>query len=395
LKTKKKKPSSTAKAKKSAPKKAAPKKTAAKKVAAKKSAVAQPAAKSKKPVSQVGIFGGSFNPFHLGHLNSLLAVRKEFNLKEILVIPTNQTPGKPAFEGPVPEQRLEMANIGTNDYRDFLVVDDREIKRGGESYTIDTLKELIAENPNTEFALIIGADHLQNFYKWKDYEKILALADVIVTSRPGALLPYKKDDLPEWLQNLAVDVSRDGAILSTGKTVRHYQLQDKVVSGTEIRKCIRSGLRVDKFLSLPVEKYVKDNEFYRPSKMNKLDFKQVTKFVAEVLFDKKGFNVKGYDLSNCQAPSEFAIICSGTSTRHVGALGEGVHYEVKKKFGLNPLSVEGVNEGRWALIDFGGLIVHVFYDFVRQEYKLEDLWKERIDLHLKDTSAPASLSFQS
>lgn len=372
------------------------KKPAPKKSAAKKSATMKPATKAKKAsVSQIGIFGGSFNPFHLGHLNSLLAVKKQFGLKEIRVIPTNQTPGKPAFEGPVPEQRLEMAKIGTSDYRDFLVVDDREIKRGGESFTIDTLTELIAENPKTEFALIIGADHLQNFYKWKDYEKILEMVDVIVTSRPGALLPFKKDDLPEWLQGIATDTNGERALLATGKTVRHYQLQDKEISGTEIRKCIRSGLRVDKFLSLPVEKYIKDNEFYRPSKMNKLDFKQVTKFVAEVLFDKKGFNVKGYDLSRCQAPSEYAIICSGTSTRHVGALGEGVHYEVKKKFGLNPLSVEGVNEGRWALIDFGGLIVHVFYDFVRQEYKLEDLWKERVDLQLKDTTAAASLSFQS
>lgn len=371
MKTKK-KPSNTAKVKKSA----------------------QPRA-AKKPQSQIGLFGGSFNPFHLGHLNSLLAVRKEFNLKEIRVIPSNRTPGKPDIDLPAPDQRLEMVNLGIRDYRDFLVVDDREIKRGGESFTIETVKELTAEDPKTSFAIIIGADHLQNFFKWKDYQEILELVDLIVTSRPGTLLPFKSDDLPSWMQPLVKDMNRDRVVLKTGKTVRYFQLQDKEISGTEIRKCVRAGLRVDKFLSLPVEKYIKQHEFYRPSKLNQIDFREMTKFVADVLFEKKGFNVKGYDLNRVQAPSEFAIIASGTSTRHVGSLGEAVHYEVKKKFGLNPISVEGLNEGRWALIDFGGLIVHVFYDFVRQEYKLEELWKEKVDMQLKDSAAASSLSFQS
>src|SRR5262249_47728427 len=127
---------------------------------------------------------------------------------------------------------------------------------------------------------------------------------------------------------------------------------------------------------------------------NALDFAEIARFVGSILFDKKGFNVKGYDLTKCQAPSEYAVIASGTSTRHVGSLGESVQMEVKKKYGLNPLSLEGVGEGRWALVDFGGLIVHVFYDFVRQEYKLEEMWKQKVDMNLKDTGAAPTISFQ-
>ncbi len=375
MKTKKKKPSS----------KVTPKAQPKSKASAKSKKVTRP--------RKVGIFGGTFNPFHLGHLNSLLAVEKQFGLKSIRIIPSNETPGKPTVEVPSAEQRLEMATLAVQDYKKNLVADGREVERGGISYTIDTIQDLKTEDPTAEYYLIIGADLVASFHTWKSFEKILKLVHVIVTSRPGNLLPFKKDDLPSELQPFVKEINRERVILTTGKTIQYIQLEDKEISGTEIRKCVRSGLRVDRYLSMAVEKYIRKNEFYRPSVSNQLDFKQITQFVSTVLFDKKGFNVKGFDLTKCQAPSEYAIVASGTSTRHVGGLGESVIYEVKKKFGLNPLSAEGIREGRWALLDFGGLIVHVFYDFVRNEYKLEELWKEKIDMHLKDTSAPASFSF--
>jgi nicotinate-nucleotide adenylyltransferase len=355
----------------------------------------KPPTKTKAAPLKIGVFGGSFNPFHLGHLNSLLAVQKEFGLKEILVIPSYQTPGKPAIVNPSPEERLEMAKLGVRDYKQFLKVDDREIRRGGLSYTVETLRELATENPKAQLHLILGADLLMGFHEWKNHEEILKLADLIVTSRPGSLLPYKKDDLPPELAPLVEDMNRERVVLTTGKTIRYLQLKDKEVSGTEIRKCVRSGLRVDRYLVLPVEKYIFERGLYRPSSSNQLDFQQITKFAAGVLFDKKAFNVKAYDLSRCEAPSEFAVIASGTSTRHVGALGESVVQEIKKAFGLNPLSVEGLTEGRWSLVDFGGLIVHVFYDFVRQEYKLEEIWRQKIDMGLQDQASAAGLSFQS
>lgn len=323
----------------------------------------------------------------------MLAVQKEFRLKEIRVVPSHQTPGKPRAEAPTPQQRFEMAELGIRDYKKLLKADDREVLRGGLSYSIDTINDLAEEFPTAELCLIIGVDLLSTLPDWKNFEEILEKVDLIVTSRPGNLLPFKKDDLRKELRPFVENMNRERIVLTTGKTIWQLQLSDKEISGTEIRKCIRSGLRVDKFLSMPVEKYIRESELYKPSSNNKLDFQEITEFVANVLFDKKGFNVKGFDLSRCQAPSEYAIIASGTSTRHVGSLGESVVLEVKKKFGLNPLSSEGINEGRWALVDFGGLIVHVFYDFVRQEYRLEDLWREKVDLQLKDSATPSSISF--
>ena len=72
------------------------------------------------------------------------------------------------------------------------------------------------------------------------------------------------------------------------------------------------------------------------------------------------------------------VIASGTSTRHASALAEHLSREVKRDFGVWPEHLEGIGEGRWVLLDYGALIVHVFYDFVRQEYRLEELWTKKL-----------------
>jgi len=87
--------------------------------------------------------------------------------------------------------------------------------------------------------------------------------------------------------------------------------------------------------------------------------------------------VQVYDLRDRPAASELALICSRTSTRHASAMAEPLTREIKKEYGVWPLGLEGQNEGRWVVADYGALIVHVFYDFVRQEYRLEDLWSKR------------------
>jgi nicotinate-nucleotide adenylyltransferase len=101
-------------------------------------------------------------------------------------------------------------------------------------------------------------------------------------------------------------------------------------------------------------------------------------------------NVKGFDLRPTTAPTEFSLVASGTSTRHTAALAEGVLSAVKEEFNVFPQSVEGMAEGRWVLLDYGSLIVHVFYDFVRQEYRLEELWREARDLEIKDSVGAAT-----
>lgn len=141
---------------------------------------------------RVGIFGGSFNPPHLGHLVIAEWMRGEFALDRILWIPASQSPFKDAASLPDPDRRLEMAQLAAQDNPAFTV-SDVEVRRGGASYTIDTLRHLIEAQPETEFNLLMGSDSLSSFDRWRDAERILELADLLVFRRPGEPAPELSD----------------------------------------------------------------------------------------------------------------------------------------------------------------------------------------------------------
>ena len=143
---------------------------------------------------KVGIFGGSFNPPHNGHVNSLTTVQKKMGFDLIHIIPNSQNPLKILVDGPGPEHRLEMARRAFASYGKAFQVNDLELSRGGKSYTIDTIKELLKTYKSNELYLIIGADNFETFSQWKDYKKILELANIVVTTRPGYDIPETEDE---------------------------------------------------------------------------------------------------------------------------------------------------------------------------------------------------------
>ncbi|MCB0413054.1 MAG: ribosome silencing factor, partial [Bdellovibrionales bacterium] len=102
------------------------------------------------------------------------------------------------------------------------------------------------------------------------------------------------------------------------------------------------------------------------------------------LFDRKAARIKGFDLRELDTISEYSIIASGTSTRHAVALSEIIIENVKEEFGVYPYAVEGQSEGRWIVLDYGSLMIHLFYDHAREAYNLEDLWKKSLELELVD-----------
>ncbi len=333
---------------------------------------------------RVGIYGGSFNPPHLGHINALQAVVKKAGLEKVHVIPAALNPLKLEVEGPTPEQRCEMTRLAFADMGPAFFVDDREIKRGGTSYTIDTIKELRKEVDANDLFLIIGADVFESFDQWRDYSTILKEANLIVTSRPGWELPSEKDELPAFIQERLAEFDFNFLELNTGRSVQFLRLKDVEISASDLRKWMRVGRRTDQFLPLSVEGYIRDNGLYAPLGDRIGDYQKFTEFCAHILFDKKGINVRAFDLRKMTSPSEFTVIASGTSTRHASSLGENLMRAVKEEYNVFPQSIEGVDEGRWVLLDYGSLIVHLFYDFVRQEYNLESLWRAGTDLQLKD-----------
>jgi len=133
---------------------------------------------------RIGIFGGSFDPVHIGHLWIAEAALETLRLDEVRWIPAATSPLKQG--GPVAseEDRLQMVRLAVSGCEGHLV-DDCEIKRGQISYTVDTLETLTSEDPDAEFFLILGADSLASFHRWHKPERILQLATLAVVGRGG------------------------------------------------------------------------------------------------------------------------------------------------------------------------------------------------------------------
>lgn len=328
--------------------------------------------------NRIGIFGGTFDPFHYGHLNSILTVAERFDLDKVHVVPTDVSPLRVQTDGPGREHRLAMLKRGVAGQEDRIMVDPREMDRGGVSYTIDTINSLLADKSDATPVLIIGMDQFIKFDQWREFDRILSLVDLVVTSRPGMELPYSLDDWPLPVRALVADFDGKQAILKNGRVVSFVQLEDVEASGTEIRKKLRLGQNVHGLVPPGVDEYIRENKLYESVQRRIGDFEKFAAYCAGILNDKGGVNVQTYDLRDRAAPSEFTVIVSGTSTRHASALADHLIKEVKREYGVWPENIEGQSEGRWVVVDYGALIVHAFYDFVRQEYKLENLWTKPV-----------------
>ncbi len=320
----------------------------------------------------------------MGHIGLLQEVFKKAGLSKIHVVPAAQNPLKAQLEGPTAEQRLEMTRLAVASWGDEFLVDDQEIRRGGKSYTINTIKELRKKVDADDLYLIVGMDKLDELQQWKDITGILTEANLIVTSRPGFSFPESVEELPAPIRDLVEEFDFNFIELKTGRNIQFIRMKDIEVSASEIRKWIRTGKSVEKYVPLSVEGYIKKQGLYSPSKEKVGDFESFTKFCGEFLLTKKSIAVRGFDLRNLSAPAEFAVVTSGTSTRHASSLAENLMQAVKEEYNLYPQGVEGLDEGRWVVVDYGSLIVHIFYDFVRQEYSIEKLWTEAKDLGLKE-----------
>lgn len=335
-------------------------------------------------MKKIGIFGGSFNPPHNGHVNSLVTVQKKMGFDLIHIIPNNENPLKIPMDSPANQHRAEMSRLAFSTYGKAFEVNEIELQRGGKSYTIDTVNELLKSYKSNELYLIIGADNFETFSDWKDYKKLLEIVNLVVTTRPGFQIPENEEEWPDYLTPFVAESDFGTLELTTGRSVEFISLEDLDISSSELRKKLRVGRPVEKFLPLSVEKYIKDQNLYKITTQKISDFKTFTEFCAQILFDKKGIAVQAFNLQQVSTSCDFSLIASGTSTRHATSMAENLVKAVKEEFNLYPLSIEGVDEGRWVVVDYGALIVHLFYDFVRQEYKLEELWKAGAEIPLKE-----------
>ena len=121
---------------------------------------------------RIGLYGGSFNPVHLGHVGIAKRAIADLALDKLIVIPANVSPFK--TEQPMPWDRVELVKAAFRDL-EKTVVDLREVERGGVSYAIDTVRQIAAENPGAELFFVIGEDSVEGLPRWKDIDELKKL----------------------------------------------------------------------------------------------------------------------------------------------------------------------------------------------------------------------------
>lgn len=196
--------------------------------------------KRERKIKRIGIFGGTFDPPHNAHLEIAEQAKKQLKLTRVFFIPAYIPPHKQNKLTSSVSNRLRMLKLLIGERKCFSI-SKIELRRKGISYTIDTLQSFHKQYKEAEFILIIGADNLYQFGKWRSPLKILSLATVAVYNRKGFNLNKDRN----WIDSIQLK----------GKLIR--------ISSTDIRDRIKNGLSIKPFVPLPIEKYIRKHSLYR------------------------------------------------------------------------------------------------------------------------------------
>ena len=191
---------------------------------------------------RIGLFFGTFNPIHVGHLTIANHMAEYSDLDQVWFVVTPHSPFKTKNSLLEDHQRLEMVYLATKDYMKLKPC-DIEFKLPQPNYTINTLTYLLEKYPDHEFALIMGEDNLKGFHKWKNYERILQHHDIYVYPRLGKGKVDTKFDERDRIKRI------DAPIME--------------LSSTFIRNAIEEGKLVRPMLAEPVWQYLDEMNFYR------------------------------------------------------------------------------------------------------------------------------------
>lgn len=197
---------------------------------------------------KIGIFGGAFNPVHIGHVKLLRVLDDEIGFDKILIIPSKQSPHKSSVGLIDSKYRVEMLKIAFSQY-DKALISDIELKREGKSYTVDTIKQLKSEYPSDELFLVCGSDMFLTLHDWREPIEIFKNA-VICTALRGDVDDSVMFTQNEMLKNLGAET------VLVNKRI-------KPVSSTIIREGLKAGQDVHELLPSGVYDYILQNGLYR------------------------------------------------------------------------------------------------------------------------------------
>ncbi|MEN6615944.1 MAG: nicotinate-nucleotide adenylyltransferase [Syntrophorhabdus sp.] len=208
----------------------------------------------------VGIFGGTFNPVHVGHLRVAEEIREEFRLDNVYFIPAHLPPHKDSGVGEQAPERLEILKAAVKGNK-YFKVSDIEIRRGGVSYTIETLKKL--ERRFDDIYFIIGLDAFKFIDTWYHWEDLFSHTHFIVMTRPASSVPDISHLLPSSIRSRFTVLENNTCRHESGKMIYLRPVTKIDVSSTQVRMLVR-GLKSIKYLVPPaVEKIILGRGLYR------------------------------------------------------------------------------------------------------------------------------------
>ena len=196
-------------------------------------------------MTRIGVLGGTFDPFHVGHLAAASVAIDCADLDRVIFVPAAQPPHRPPAVAPT-QDRLEMCKLATSDDARFAV-SDVEVKRAGPSYTAETLDELHSLHPDAELFLILGWDAASLFHTWHRPERVRELASIVIVGRPGSTAPQAAD-----LQAAGLD--GDGVVLCLGQT--------PAISASEVRRAVAAGESIARMVPEAIARYIETHHLY-------------------------------------------------------------------------------------------------------------------------------------
>lgn len=207
----------------------------------------------------IGILGGTFDPVHNGHLQLAIMVLEKLKLAEVQFTPLNIPAHRPPPVATA-EQRLKMLNIATADHMQ-LKVNDCEIRRGGVSYTIDTLRLLREQYSGSALCMIIGADSFRTLKQWHQWQYFLDYVHIVMTNRPGDNGVLNDEAMKDFISRYIIDSTeqlhqqRAGRIMKLGIPVLD-------ISSTQIRTTLRRNKKMESLLSAEVLTFIQTHKLY-------------------------------------------------------------------------------------------------------------------------------------
>jgi nicotinate-nucleotide adenylyltransferase len=211
---------------------------------------------------RIGLFGGTFNPIHLGHLRGIEEIREVFHLDQIIFIPSSIPPHKVTEKVIEAKHRLEMVRLATAN-NPYFSTSDIELLRPGKSYSIDTIRHF-RENQQDPLFFILGRDAFVEIETWKEFQNLFSLCHFIVMAQPGSQKNTSSSPLPGALiPNFKYEPGKKAWIHISGHLLYFKEISFLDISSTKVRELIEKGESVRYLIPAEVEAYIQSHGLYQ------------------------------------------------------------------------------------------------------------------------------------